>query len=69
MTCNPDRNSFLFNWVEYCLDDITGVPREGTEHVIRYFINTPDGLKWGNSREELFKEYGVGKTLGKRLSS
>ena len=65
MTCNPDRNSFLFNWVEYCLDDITGVPREGTEHVIRYFINTPDGLKWGNSREELFKEYGVGKTLGK----
>ena len=30
MTANPDRNSFLYEWVKFCLDE-NGVPKEGTE--------------------------------------
>lgn len=65
MTCNPERNSFLYNWLEpYCLDPETGIPVEGTENIIRYFVSVGGGLKWGNSPEELYEKYGEGKTLG-----
>jgi hypothetical protein len=26
MTCNPHRDSFLFDWVKFSLDEVTGVP-------------------------------------------
>lgn len=66
MTCNPDRNSFLYNWLEpYCLDPETGIPIEGTEDIIRYFVSVDGVLKWGSSKEELYEKYGQGTTLGK----
>jgi hypothetical protein len=29
MTCNPNRGSFLYEWVKYSLDEATGVPKAG----------------------------------------
>jgi len=63
MTCNPDNSSFLFKWVEYCLDE-DGIPKEGTENITRYFIAENNAIRWGDSVEELYEKYGSGKTLG-----
>ncbi len=64
LTCNPDRKSWLYDWVEYSLDEY-GVPKPGTENIIRYFVNLGGKILWGNSPEELFKEHGHGRVLGK----
>lgn len=64
LTCNPDRQSFLYNWVKPLLDE-DGVPKAGTENVVRYFVNLNGSLYWGDSPEELYEKYGHGKTLGK----
>ena len=66
MTCNPDSNSFLAEWTKYSWENTEdGVPEEGTENKIRYFVNIDGGLKWGDSKEELYEKYGQGRTLGK----
>lgn len=62
MTCNPSRSSFLFEWVKYSLDEATGVPKPGTENIIRYFINVGGVMYWENSIEELWEKHG--KPLG-----
>jgi predicted phage terminase large subunit-like protein len=65
LTCNPDRNSFLKEWVDYSLDEETGVPKEGTEHITRYFVNIDGKLRWSSiSKEDLYEKYGEGKTVG-----
>lgn len=64
ISCNPDNNSFLFKWVEWCLDE-DGVPKEGTENIIRWFVSINGVTYWGDSPEELYEKYGYGKTLGK----
>lgn len=64
LTCNPDRKSWLYDWVEYSLDEY-GVPKKGTEEITRYFVNQDSKILWGDSVEELFEKYGKGKILGK----
>lgn len=58
ITCNPSRDSFLFNWIEHCLDPETGIPLPGTENTTRYFVNIGGKMFWSESREELVKTYG-----------
>lgn len=60
ITCNPNRNSWLYPFVEYCLDPDTGVPKAGTEDITRYFIVRGGKVLWGNSQDELFEEHGHG---------
>jgi predicted phage terminase large subunit-like protein len=62
MTCNPSRASFLFDWVKYSLDEATGVPKEGTENIIRYFINVDGKMYWEDSIDALWEKHG--KELG-----
>lgn len=65
MTCNPSAQSFLMNgWVDWCLDPDTGIPKPGTENIVRYFININGKMHWGESVEELYENYGQGKVLG-----
>lgn len=64
MTCNPNKHSFLYKWVEWCLDE-DGVPKKGTENITKYFVNLNGSIYWGDSVEELYEKYGYGKTLGK----
>lgn len=59
ITCNPDRNSWLFPFVEYCLDD-NGVPKAGTENRQRFFIVRSGKVLWGDTVDELFEEHGHG---------
>lgn len=68
MTVNPDKNSFLFDWLQYCLDPDTGIPKEGTEDITRYFVNLNGKMLWGNSIAELYKEHGAGYILGKNFN-
>lgn len=65
LTCNPDNASFLFNWVKYSLDEDTGVPKVGTEHITNWFVSLNGKIYWGDSPESLYKEHGAGMTMGK----
>lgn len=56
MTCNPNRNSFLYDWVKWSLDD-NGIPKPGTENVIRWFVNLGGSIYWEDSLEELTRKY------------
>lgn len=64
LTCNPDRKSWLYDWVEYSLDEY-GVPKPGTENITRYFVNLSGKIFWGDSPEQLFAEHGQGRVFGK----
>lgn len=66
LTCNPDRNSFLYDWVKYSLDETTGVPMPGTENITRFFVNLDGKVYWAESKEELYEKHGkpVGLELG-----
>lgn len=59
MTCNPDKSSFLFKWVEFCLDE-EGIPKENTHELTRWFITLGGSIKWADSREELWEKHGEG---------
>lgn len=63
LTCNPDINSFLKGWVDFCLDEHTGVPVPGTEHKIRWFIVEDNKAQWAGSAEECFELYGKPKGM------
>lgn len=64
MTCNPNRTSFLYEWVKPILDEITGIPKDGTEYITRWFVNIGGKMQWGTSPEDLYTRFGVGKKLG-----
>lgn len=63
LTCNPDINSFLKGWVDFCLDPDTGVPVDGTENRIRWFCVEDNKAKWADSPEECYELYGKPKDL------
>ncbi len=65
ITCNPNRNSWLFPFVEFCLDPDTGVPKPGTEAITRWFVVQNGKVLWGETPEELYEKYGHGLTWGK----
>lgn len=58
MTCNPNRSSFLYEWVKFSLDEATGVPKAGTENIIRWFINVGGAMYWADSIDELWDKHG-----------
>lgn len=64
LSANPNNQSYLYKWVEPLLDPKTGIPLENTRDRIRWFVNVNDKLRWADSAEELYEEYGHGKTLG-----
>lgn len=65
LTCNPSRESFLYDWVKFSLDEDTGIPQPGTEERIRYFINIGGAILWGDSVEDLWNKYGEEKCLNR----
>lgn len=58
MTCNPSRESFLYEWVKYSLQEETGIPLPGTEDIIRYFINVGGKVYFENTVEDLWTKHG-----------
>ena len=57
MTAKPDSKSFLKKWVEFCLDE-NGVPKLGTENIIRWFVVLDSVVHWADSPEDLYKQHG-----------
>lgn len=64
ITCNPSRNSYLYDWVKYSLDPDTGIPKEGTEKITRWFVILNGKMFWGDSVQELYDNHGEGYTIG-----
>lgn len=60
ITCNPNRNSWLYPFVEFCLDPETGVPKPGTENITRWFMVRNGKILWGESKDDLFEKHGHG---------
>ena len=58
MTCNPDSTHWMKDWLDYCLDPESGVPVEGTENMVRWFIVLDGKVHWADSAEECFEKYG-----------
>lgn len=57
MTCNPSRESFLYEWVKYSLDEVTGVPNPGTEDITKFFVNIGSKIFFSDSEEELWEKH------------
>jgi len=65
-TCNPDYNSFLRKWVEFCLDE-RGIPKRSINHdyPLRYYVNTNNGgIKWFDKKEDAVAIYGNRRDSG-----
>lgn len=60
ITCNPNRNSWLYPFVQYCLDPDTGVPRKGTENITRWFVVRNGKILWGDTIEDVWEKHGHG---------
>lgn len=67
MTCNPSRDSFLYEWVKYSLDETTGIPLVGTEDIKRHFINVGGKVYFANTEDELWEKHGEPMGLVKLL--
>lgn len=62
LTANPDINSFLRQWVDFCLDE-EGVPLPGTEHHIRWMVTLDNQVYWADSPEECYELHGKPRGL------
>lgn len=58
ITCNPDADHFLRKWVEPYLQE-DGTPDRSKDGLIRYFTFMDGDFAWGDTPEDLVREYGV----------
>ena len=52
MTCNPDKNSWLRHFLEWWIDDSTGLAIPERSGVLRYFVNIRDEIHWADTPKE-----------------
>jgi predicted phage terminase large subunit-like protein len=57
-TCNPDVDSWVRKFIDWWVDG-EGYPIRELAGVLRWFIRQGDNFIWGDSREELIKNYGA----------
>lgn len=61
ISCNPDPDSFLFDWVKWWLypegHENYGLPDPERNGVIRYLLRYNGELVWGDDEEELRRRY------------
>ncbi|HDS00475.1 MAG TPA: terminase [candidate division Zixibacteria bacterium] len=58
MTCNPDPDCWLREFLRWWIDDDTGFAIEKRSGKIRYMVNVSNEIHWGDSPEELKKKFG-----------
>lgn len=66
MTCNPDSDSWVANFISWWINQDTGFPIQERSGVIRYLLRRTNsagifGLNWGSSRDELLASLGFGR--------
>lgn len=62
ITCNPDADHFLAEWVEWWLDD-EGYPDYAKAGVIRYFCRLNNTTYWADTPEQLKEDHGHDKLV------
>lgn len=65
LSMNPNSSSWAYSWWQPLLDPETGIPREGIENIVRWMVVVADKVKFGDTPEALYEEYGHGKVLWK----
>jgi predicted phage terminase large subunit-like protein len=55
-TTNPSKKSWVRNFVDWYIG-ADGLPLKERSGIVRYFIRADDAIVWGDSPEELKKEY------------
>lgn len=62
LSCNPDPDSFLYNWVKWWLYDDdhpnAGLPDPEKNGKVRWILRREGIIFWGDSREEMIVKYG-----------
>ena len=62
-TCNPDPDSFLYNFVKHSLDD-DQIPIRRDSYPTRYFFRTSNDILWYDTLEEAQSVHGTDKESG-----
>jgi predicted phage terminase large subunit-like protein len=57
LTCNPLKGSWLLGFVEWYLDQVTGVPLPERANTIRYYSIVQGNIVTADSKEELIEKY------------
>ena len=61
ISCNPDPDSFLFDWVKFWLypegHEKHGLPDPEKNGITRYLLRIDGSLVWGDTWEELYDKY------------
>lgn len=57
-TCNPDPDHWLRHFLEWWIDDKTGLAIKGRSGIVRWFAMINDEVIWGNSPKELIDRFG-----------
>jgi predicted phage terminase large subunit-like protein len=58
-TCNPDCDSWLRTFLQWWIDDASGLPIRERSGVLRWFVRMGDELHWADSRRELLDTFGA----------
>jgi predicted phage terminase large subunit-like protein len=56
-TCNPDADSWVAKFLEWWIDQRTGLPIPERAGVLRWMIRVNDTLHWADSRQELIDQF------------
>ena len=57
-TCNPDPDSWVAEFIEWWIDQESGLPYPERSGKLRWFVRDGDEIIWADSREELEKAHG-----------
>ena len=61
-TCNPDSDSWVAEFISWWIDQDTGYPIRERSGIVRYMCVLNNVIRWGDSPEELEKEYNIPPT-------
>ena len=57
-TCNPDSESWVRRFIDWWIDEKTGIAIPERSGVLRWFIRVNDEMIWQDTPEELIEQYG-----------
>jgi len=58
-TCNPDSKSWVRKFIDWWIDNNTGLPIPSRSGKLRWFIREDDKFIWADTRQELINKYGA----------
>lgn len=57
-TCNPDPDHWLRSFMQWWIDEETGLPIQGRSGIVRWFVILDDEVHWVASKEQLIERFG-----------